>query len=86
MARLATDENFNHDIVRGVRRKRPAIDLVTVEEVGLRRAVDPVVLDWAAREGRIMLTHDVSTMTKSAYERVTAGLAMPGVFEVRRGR
>ena len=85
MARLATDENFNHDIVRGVRRKRPAIDLVTAVEAGLSRATDPVVLEWAAREGRILLTHDVSTMTKYAYERAAAGLPMPGVFQVRRG-
>lgn len=29
-----------------------------------------------------MLTHDVATITKYAYERVEAGLPIPGVFEV----
>lgn len=43
---------------------------------------DPVVLEWAAREGRILLTHDVSTMTRHAYDRVARGEPMPGVFEV----
>lgn len=31
-----------------------------------------------------MLTHDVATMTVFAYERIQAGLSMPGVFEVSR--
>lgn len=29
-----------------------------------------------------MLSHDVQTLTHYAYERIRAGLAMPGVFEV----
>jgi hypothetical protein len=47
-------------------------------------ADDPAVLEWAAREGRVLLTHDVATMTRYAYERVRAGKPMPGVFEVGR--
>jgi hypothetical protein len=50
----------------------------------LSKAVDPVVLEWAADNGRVLLTHDVSTMTRFAYDRVRAGLPMPGVFEVGR--
>ena len=45
-------------------------------------AVDPVVLARAAEEGRLLLTHDVTTVTRFAYERVRAGLPMPGVVEV----
>lgn len=33
-------------------------------------------------EGRLMLTHDVATMTAAAWGRVRAGLPMPGVIEV----
>ncbi len=29
-----------------------------------------------------MLTHDVATITRFAYERITQGLQMPGVIEV----
>jgi hypothetical protein len=43
-----------------------------------------VVLVWAAQEGRILLTHDVSAITRYAYERVQAGQPMLGVFEVSR--
>ena len=45
---------------------------------------DPAILEWAAREGRVLVTHDVSTITKYAYARVRAGQSMPGVFEVSR--
>jgi hypothetical protein len=42
------------------------------------------VLEWAAQEERILVTHDVSTVTHFAYERVRNGMRMPGVFEVSR--
>ena len=73
MIRLAADENFDNDIVRGLLRRKPGVDIVRVQDAGLSGAADPTVLEWAAREDRIVLTHDVSTMTRHAYERVQAG-------------
>ena len=84
MLRLVADENFHGDIVRGLRRRSPDLDVVRIQDVGLSGADDPAVLEWAALEGRVLLTHDVRTITRYAYERVRAGLPMPGVFEVRR--
>lgn len=84
MLRLAADEDFNNDIVRGLRRRMPSIDLVRVQDAGLRSADDPTVLLWAAQSGRVLLTHDVTTMTAHAYDRIRLGLSMPGVFEVSR--
>jgi hypothetical protein len=84
MIRLAADENFNNDIVRGVRRQVPGLDLVRVQDAGLQGADDPTVLAWAASEGRVLLTHDVRTMSAHAWDRVAANEPMPGVFEVRR--
>jgi hypothetical protein len=84
MIRLAADENFNHDIIRGLLRRNPYLDIVSVQDAGLSGADDATVLEWAAREGRVLLTHDVSTMTRYARERVRAGKPMPGVFEVSR--
>jgi hypothetical protein len=83
--RWAADENLNNDIIRGLLRRRPEIDIVRIQDVGLSGADDPTVLEWAAGEGRVLLTHDVSTMTRYAYERVEAGKPMPGVFEISRG-
>ena len=84
MLRLAADENFNNDIVRGLLRRKPDLDIVRVQDVGLSGADDPMILEWAAQEGRMLLTHDVTTITRYAYERVQAGKPMPGVFEVSR--
>ena len=81
---LVADENFNNTIVRGLLRLKPDLDIVRVQDVGLFSADDPAVLEWAANEDRILLTHDVTTITKYAYERVDAGKYMPGVVEVSR--
>jgi len=82
MLRLAADENLNNDLVRGLLRRQPDLDIVRVQDAGLSGADDPTVLAWAAQEGRVLLTHDVSTITKYAYERIRAGQRMPGVFQV----
>lgn len=85
MLRFAADENFNNDVVRGVLRRKSSVDIVRVQDVGLSGVDDPTVLEWVAQEGRVLLTHDVATITRYAYERVQDGKAMPGVFEVGRG-
>jgi hypothetical protein len=84
MLLLAADENFNNYIVRGLRRRNRAIDLLRIQDAGLISAGDPEILEWAASVGRVLLTHDVSTMTRHAYDRVHEGQPMPGVFEVAR--
>lgn len=82
MLRLATDEDFNNRILRGLIRRQPELDIVRVQDVGLRTKADPEVLEWAATEGRVLLTHDVTTMKRHADDRIAAGLPMPGVFEI----
>ena len=82
--RVLSDEDFDGDIVRGVLRRQPGVDIVRVQDAGLMGAMDPVVLDYAVRSGRVILTHDVNTMVKLAYARVAAGQPMPGVFAVRQ--
>jgi hypothetical protein len=84
MLLLAADENFNSAILRGVLRVKPDLDLVRVQEAGLTATDDPIILEWAAKEDRVLLTHDAATMTKYAYERLNAGKYMPGIIEVSR--
>src|SRR5438874_2281576 len=90
MIRLAADENFNNDILRGIQRRDPTADIVRIQEAGLSGADDPTVLEWAAQEGRVLLTHDVATMTRYAYERVRAGQGLRRPLQAppqaRRGR
>ncbi len=83
MLKLAADASINGDLIRALRLREPALDIVRAQDVGLRTALDPEVLDWAATEGRILLTHDRKTMPGFAYDRIHAGLTMPGVFVIR---
>jgi predicted nuclease of predicted toxin-antitoxin system len=80
--KFLADENFDNTIVRGLIRRKPDIDIIRVQDVGLSGEDDPIVLEWAAQEGRILLTHDVATITRYAYERIAEGQPMPGVIEV----
>jgi hypothetical protein len=82
MVRFLADENFNGDIVRGLFRRKPELDLITIQQAGLSRATDLALLQWAAESGRLLLTHDVQTLPGFAYQRVSAGLPMAGVVEV----
>jgi len=84
MLTFLADENFHRAIVRGLLRRRSELDIVRVQDVGLSGVDDPTVLEWCAQNGRLLLTHDVVTITKFAYERVANGLAMPGVIEVKQ--
>ncbi|MDQ3650598.1 MAG: DUF5615 family PIN-like protein [Acidobacteriota bacterium] len=84
MLRLAIDEDFNNHIVRGVKLVRSDIDLLRAQDAGLRTRPDAEVLEWAARENRVLLTHDIETVPPQAYDRVRAGLPMPGVFIIEQ--
>jgi predicted nuclease of predicted toxin-antitoxin system len=82
MIRLLTDENFDGDILRGLLRRLPTLDVVRVQDVGLGGTPDPDILAWAAGQDRVLLTHDRDTMPGFANDRVLAGQPMPGVFLV----
>lgn len=82
--RFLADENLDNDILRGVRDalggNSTKFDVIRVQDTEIYQADDTAVLSWAAKEQRILLTHDAKTMPRSAYERVNASLPMPGVF------
>jgi predicted nuclease of predicted toxin-antitoxin system len=82
MLSLLSDENFNGDIVRGLLLRHPNLDLLRVQDVGLREVDDPTILAWAASHGRILLTHDRATMPDFAYNRLVRGEPMVGMFVV----
>ena len=83
--RFAADENFSGTLLDALLTRIPELDIVRVQDTALYGAPDPAVLEWAANEGRILLTHDVNTMVKDAYSRVHSGLIMPGVILVATG-
>ena len=84
MLRLLADENFDNDIVRGAQRHRPALDILRAQSAGSSEADDPSILAWAAQQHRVILTHDVTTMTRFAIERIARGEPMAGLFVVHQ--
>lgn len=84
MIRFAVDEDFNNDVVRALRRNLPDVNIVGVREAGHGGCTDPDILAWAAEEGRVLLTHDVTTVIGHALERIARGEAMPGVIAVHQ--
>jgi hypothetical protein len=80
--RFISDEDFDATIVRGLLRRLPSLDILSVREVGLSAAADTTILEWADREDRVLLTHDVNTMLGYADERVRSGNHHAGVIKV----
>lgn len=75
--RLLADENFHGDVLRGLLRVEPKLDIVRVQDTHLYQAADPVVLEWAAKEDCILLTHDVQTMTNTPMTAFEPGYPCP---------
>lgn len=84
MFRLLLDHNFNQRVFRQVLHRVPDLDYVTAEELGLARSADPIILERAAAENRIVLTHDAATMIDYAEQRLTAGLPLPGLVVIHK--
>lgn len=78
--KFAADENFDNRILRGLLHRQPDLDVIRVQDTEIAGATDPIVLEWAAREGRILLTHDEKTVPIYAYERIGSGELVAGVI------
>ena len=80
MFKFSADENFDGRLFRGLRRGLPSLDLVRIQDEGLRSAPDPEVLDWCAAQGRLLLTHDIRTMPSFLSQRMMEGRFGVGVL------
>lgn len=77
---FATDENFDGRILNGLRIRLPDLDVIRIQDTELYKAPDDELLAWLAGEGRILLTHDIQTMPRYVFERVSADQSVPGVI------
>lgn len=84
MLKFLADENFDGRAFRMLKQQLPDIEIVHVQDVKLDAVKDELILEWAASNGYIVITHDVNTMTRHANSRISQGLAMPGLIVVRR--
>ena len=80
---ILAEENFNGKILKGLLAELPELDIVLVQDTEMYQSPDPELLEWAAEEGRILLTHEIQTIIGYTYDRVRDGLPMPGVIEIR---
>ncbi len=85
MIRFAADENFSGVIVRALKRRRPELDIIRIQDTEIAGGDDPTVLAWAAQEQRIVLTHDQSTIPDFVAARIKRTLSTPGVFIIPSG-
>ena len=59
--------------------------MVRVVDVGLGGKPDLEVLEWAAREGRVVVSRDRATLSAEAARRVSEGRPTPGLILLRWG-
>lgn len=80
--RYLLDENCNARILRGLRRRVPQLTILTIHEAGLRGDPDAAILEFAAMEQCVVVSHDVRTMTVHAKARLLAAKPMCGLILV----
>jgi predicted nuclease of predicted toxin-antitoxin system len=64
--RFQADADLNEDMVLGLTRLEHQIDFQTASEAGLRGLSDLDVLSCAARDNRILVSHDRRTMPRTS--------------------
>ena len=82
--KFVTDENISRQLVTALRRHIPHIDVVRIQDVGLQSASDEVILDWAQREDRIVITQDRATISPLVKQNLAEDLPVPKVLIIRR--
>jgi hypothetical protein len=82
--RFLADHDLNDYIVTGVFRLEPLIEFRRAREADLARASDDQVLEFAAANPLLVVSHDVTTMTNAAYKRLKMGLPLSGLFLVEQ--
>ena len=80
--RFQADNDLNGLIVTATLRREPAIDFRTASRARFDGLQDLDVLERAAEDGRILVTHDKRTMPRHFFEFLSAGNKSPGVLVV----
>jgi hypothetical protein len=82
LIRFQADADLDFDIVLAVRRREQTVDFASAADSGLIGLGDPEVLEIAAQQGRILITHDRRTMPGHLRNRLNGGAESPGLFIV----
>jgi hypothetical protein len=79
--RFQADADLNQIILLAVVRREPAVEFTSAAAAGLASLLDRDVLALAAREGRLLVTHDQSTMPDH-FSRYIEAATSPGLLIV----
>jgi hypothetical protein len=79
--KFIADADLNYSIVAALKRREPSVDFMTARAAGLEGLPDSEVLEVAASQGRILVTHDRRTMPNHFGEFIQ-GRTSPGVFVI----
>jgi len=78
--RFLADADLNNGIVHGVRRRELSIEFRSARNASLRGLPDDKVLELAAAEGRVLVSHDKRTMPTHFAARIRSGQRSPGLL------
>lgn len=91
MAAFLLDEHMRGKLAAAIRKHNAAGDgvFLDIRVVGEESelplgTLDPELIRWAEREGRLLLTFDKSTMPGHLADHLAAGAHTPGILCVRR--
>jgi hypothetical protein len=76
------DEDLNRDIIEMLLTREPSINVLDIKETAFRRFDDDAILELAASEERIVISHDRNTMTKAFVARLRGGQPTTGLLIV----
>jgi hypothetical protein len=79
--RFQADADLNQIILLAVIRREPTVEFHTASGAGIAGLADDEVLALAAREGRLLVTHDQSTMPEH-FSTFIATSTSPGLLVV----
>ena len=82
--RFLADHDLNEHIVAGVARHERRAEFQRVRQVGLSEARDHEILEYAARQGFVVVSHDVNTMPAAAFSRIERGQPLAGLLMVKQ--
>jgi hypothetical protein len=72
----------NHDILRGLLKRIPDLDFVTPSQLGNITESDANHLVWALENRRVVVSHDVNTMSDAANRKLKNGEPIFGLILV----
>ena len=83
--RFQADNDLKFAVVKGVRLREPSVSFASAAEAHFDHLSDPEILDHAAKDERVLVSHDRQTMIDHFRFRLASGKSSPGLVLVSQG-